>query len=88
MALGRMSVIYKYKCLRLNSFVLYLMQGYMNYILMRTDMAQMQTLSIRLPDEDFQWLLSARPETGKTPSEKLAVASWRAATMRKSFSPC
>lgn len=34
-------------------------------------MAQMQTLSIRLPDEDFQWLLSARPETGKTPSEKL-----------------
>lgn len=42
-------------------------------------MAQMQTLSIRLPDEDFQWLLTARPETGKTPSEKLRalVASSR-----------
>ena len=34
-------------------------------------MAQMQTLSIRLPDEDFQWLLTRRAEVGKTPSEKL-----------------
>lgn len=34
-------------------------------------MAQMQTLSIRLPDEDFQWLLTACPEAGKTPSERL-----------------
>jgi hypothetical protein len=34
-------------------------------------MAQMQTISIRIPDEDFQWLLSL-PEAGaKTPSEKL-----------------
>jgi hypothetical protein len=34
-------------------------------------MAQMQTLSIRIPDEDFQWLVSL-PESGaRTPSEKL-----------------
>lgn len=35
-------------------------------------MAQMQTVSIRLPDDDFQWLLSAQ-EAGKTPSEKLRM---------------
>ncbi len=34
-------------------------------------MAQMQTVSIRLPDEDFQWLLSSPYGVGKTPSEKL-----------------
>jgi hypothetical protein len=34
-------------------------------------MAQMQTVSIRLPDEDFQWLLSTQEAAGKTPSEKL-----------------
>lgn len=34
-------------------------------------MAQMQTVSIRLPDEDFHWLLSAQEGAGKTPSEKL-----------------
>ena len=34
-------------------------------------MARMQTLSIRLPDEDFNWLVSL-PESGaRTPSEKL-----------------
>lgn len=34
-------------------------------------MAQMQTISVRISDEDFQWLLSL-PEAGaKTPSEKL-----------------
>ena len=36
-------------------------------------MAQMQTVSIRLPDEDFQWLLSAQEGAGKTPSEKLRM---------------
>ena len=51
----------------------------LNCRLVGANMAQMQTLSIRLPDEDFQWLLSAHPETGKTPSEKLRalVASSR-----------
>ncbi len=34
-------------------------------------MAQMQTISIRVPDEDFQWLLSLQDAGGKTPSEKL-----------------
>ncbi|GHU33687.1 hypothetical protein AGMMS50256_26100 [Betaproteobacteria bacterium] len=34
-------------------------------------MAQMQTVSIRLPDDDFQWLLSTQEAAGKTPSEKL-----------------
>lgn len=34
-------------------------------------MAQMQTVSIRLPDEDFQWLLAVPDAVGKTPSEKL-----------------
>lgn len=34
-------------------------------------MAQMQTVSIRLPDEDFHWLLSTQEAAGKTPSEKL-----------------
>lgn len=34
-------------------------------------MAQMQTISIRVPDEDFQWLLSLQDGTAKTPSEKL-----------------
>ncbi len=34
-------------------------------------MAQMQTLSIRLPDEDFQWLLSLQEGSARTPSEKL-----------------
>jgi hypothetical protein len=31
----------------------------------------MQTVSIRLPDEDFHWLLSTQEVAGKTPSEKL-----------------
>lgn len=34
-------------------------------------MAQMQTVSIRLPDDDFQWLLSLEEGHAKTPSEKL-----------------
>ncbi len=34
-------------------------------------MAQMQTLSIRVPDDDFQWLLSRQEAGAKTPSEKL-----------------
>lgn len=34
-------------------------------------MAQMQTISIRMPDEDFQWLLAQQEEGAKTPSEKL-----------------
>ena len=34
-------------------------------------MAQMQTVSIRLPDDDFQWLASLPDGYGKTPSEKL-----------------
>lgn len=34
-------------------------------------MAQMQTVSIRLPDDDFQWLLSLQEGSAKTPSEKL-----------------
>lgn len=34
-------------------------------------MAQMQTLSIRIPDEDFQWLLAQQDPGAKTPSEKL-----------------
>ncbi len=34
-------------------------------------MGQMQTISIRIPDEDFQWLLSQHETTGRTPSEKL-----------------
>ncbi len=34
-------------------------------------MAQMQTISIRVPDEDFQWLLSINEADAKTPSEKL-----------------
>lgn len=34
-------------------------------------MAQMQTISIRVPDEDFQWLLSLQQPSAKTPSEKL-----------------
>ena len=34
-------------------------------------MAQMQTISIRVPDEDFQWLLSLEDSTARTPSEKL-----------------
>jgi hypothetical protein len=33
--------------------------------------AQMQTISIRVPDDDFQWLLSLPDASGKTPSEKL-----------------
>lgn len=31
----------------------------------------MQTISIRVPDEDFQWLLSSAEPGAKTPSEKL-----------------
>lgn len=31
----------------------------------------MQTISIRVPDDDFQWLLSLSDANGKTPSEKL-----------------
>jgi len=34
-------------------------------------MAQMQTISIRVPDEDFQWLSSLQESDAKTPSEKL-----------------
>lgn len=34
-------------------------------------MAQMQTVSIRVPDDDFQWLLSLEDPTARTPSEKL-----------------
>ena len=34
-------------------------------------MAQMQTLSIRLPDDDFHWLLNQQIPGTKTPSEKL-----------------
>jgi hypothetical protein len=34
-------------------------------------MAQMQTISIRIPDEDFQWLLSQGDARERTPSEKL-----------------
>ena len=34
-------------------------------------MAQMQTMSIRLPDDDFRWLLSTQEGSGKTPSERL-----------------
>ena len=36
-------------------------------------MAQMQTISIRIPDEDFQWLLSLEAHGARTPSEKLRV---------------
>lgn len=34
-------------------------------------MAHMQSISIRVPDEDFQWLLSLQDAGAKTPSEKL-----------------
>lgn len=34
-------------------------------------MAQMQTLSIRIPDDDFQWLLMQSDGNLRTPSEKL-----------------
>lgn len=34
-------------------------------------MAQMQTISIRMPDEDFQWLLAQQEAGARTPSEKL-----------------
>lgn len=34
-------------------------------------MGQMQTISIRIPDEDFQWLLALQEPGAKTPSEKL-----------------
>lgn len=34
-------------------------------------MAQMQTISIRIPDEDFHWLLSLQEAGTRTPSEKL-----------------
>lgn len=34
-------------------------------------MAQMQTISVRISDEDFQWLLSLPEPGAKTPSEKL-----------------
>lgn len=34
-------------------------------------MGQMQTISIRLPDDDFQWLLSLQEQGARTPSEKL-----------------
>ena len=34
-------------------------------------MAQMQTLSIRIPEDDFQWLLAWQDSEAKTPSEKL-----------------
>lgn len=34
-------------------------------------MGQMQTLSIRMPDEDFQWLLALQEPGARTPSEKL-----------------
>lgn len=41
-------------------------------------MAQMQTISIRVPDEDFQWLLSLQEGSAKTPSEKLRALLARA----------
>jgi hypothetical protein len=41
-------------------------------------MAQMQTISIRVPDEDFQWLLSLHEGAEKTPSEKLRALLARA----------
>lgn len=41
-------------------------------------MAQMQTISIRVPDEDFQWLLSLDEAGARTPSEKLRVLLARA----------
>lgn len=34
-------------------------------------MAQMQTISIRIPDEDFHWLLTLQEPGAKTPSERL-----------------
>lgn len=34
-------------------------------------MAQMQTISVRISDEDFHWLLSLPEPHAKTPSEKL-----------------
>lgn len=41
-------------------------------------MAQMQTISIRIPDDDFQWLLSVAQTEAKTPSEKLRYLLTRA----------
>ena len=41
-------------------------------------MAQMQTLSIRVPDADFEWLASMDDVSGKTPSEKLRTVLTRA----------
>ncbi|MFY9260131.1 MAG: hypothetical protein WAO71_06415 [Gallionella sp.] len=41
-------------------------------------MAQMQTISIRIPDDDFQWLLSVAEAKAKTPSEKLRYLLSRA----------
>jgi len=41
-------------------------------------MAQMQTISIRVPDEDFQWLLTLQDGGAKTPSEKLRALLSRA----------
>jgi hypothetical protein len=41
-------------------------------------MAQMQTLSIRIPDEDFQWLLAQPEGSARTPSEKLRALLQRA----------
>lgn len=41
-------------------------------------MAQMQTISIRIPDEDFQWLLKLQEPGAKTPSERLRALLARA----------
>ena len=41
-------------------------------------MAQMQTISIRIPDDDFQWLLSMAEPGARTPSEKLRALVTRA----------
>lgn len=41
-------------------------------------MAQMQTISIRIPDEDFQWLLALQEPGAKTPSERLRALLARA----------
>lgn len=48
-------------------------------------MGQMQTISIRIPDEDFQWLLALQEPGAKTPSEKLRalVAQVRQQDMAK-----
>lgn len=41
-------------------------------------MAQMQTISLRIADDDFQWLLSVAEPEARTPSEKLRALVTRA----------